>query len=228
MKVDLSSFNATVRKVAIESRKEMADVMNKNAIKALIGSKGSKGAVHFTKKATPGGIRKDLNKKYHVAGRVRGGKSGSDVKLLYIMAAKWLKSKGVGKGMSFEQWRGAVADAATRIYNARKASIAYIAAGWLNAVRDLGRAEGGGGAPRNFRTIGKVKSGGMADKSYAVRATPRSLRFLAVNAAVSDGGRDWWIANSGLMLGIRDATRDMNQYLVERQERILKKHSDKK
>jgi len=201
----------------------MSDAMNKNAIKTLIGAKGVKGAVQLTPKATRARIRSDLGKTYSVDGRA--------VKLVFLLASKELKRQGIGKGMSRETWRATVAATAELIFKRRDASRAFIAAGWLNAVRDLGRTSQtgnrwGDGTTKKVRGV-QVKPGGAASKSFGIPATPSRVTFLAVNAAVSDGGKDWQIADKALQAAIKNATADVISYLNKRQEDVLRRNSDK-
>lgn len=203
MSVNLREFRAQIRAVVVATGKESASVLNKNAVKVLIGAKGIKGAVHLTPKVTKGQIRRDLNKKYRT-----GGKS---VKLLWILASKKLKKEGIGKGMKPDQWRELVASAAERIAGARDQSRAYLAAGWLNCLPGLGHHS------KAARGV-KVYPGRKASKSYAIGATPGKLSMVAYNAAAEPGTRAGQIIEAALNGAIANATADMKQYLHDRVE----------
>jgi len=227
MKADLAAFRAQMRATLKQTKKDEVEFLNKRSVQVLIGSKGFPGAVQITKKATKQQIRKDLNKKYHVAGS-RGGKSGGDVKLLWILASKALKKQGIGKGMNPVQWRSAVAQMAERIWKARDASRAYLAAGWLAAVRAMGhtrRSDNG----RSLRPVGTSKG----RIGWGSIATTSKLRFEAYNNAISNGPHDRRgyvesLVKGALQLAIRSQRRDMEQHLKRTIEKTMRKNSDAK
>ena len=224
---NLAEFKNTVQRLAKEAKKEHADVLNKNSIKVLIGAKGVKGAVQLTPKATKARIRRDLNRKL-TSWALGGGTH--QAKLLFMEASKLLVKQGRRlKGMTLKEWNTLVAATAQRIAAARDASRAYLAAGWLNCVRDLGRTrrtDAPAGQQRSIRGV-QVKEGGRAAKSYGIGATPNRLRTFAINMA-ANGPKAEAIVEKALQQGVVNAIADMNKYLKERLERIHKKHSDRR
>lgn len=221
---DLKTFHAQIERMVVEFKKDAAKELNKRAIQVLIGSKGFKGAVHFTKKATSARIKSDLNRKYYVAGR-RGNKSGGDVKLLWILASKRITKNGGGKGLPPAAYRAKVAAVADNIWHQRNASRAFLAAGWLNCVRQL---EGAG-----LNTLsGKAKAGvslhshGRASKSWARGAVPGRLIAQCWNAAAEPGTAAGNIVEQGLAQGINAQIADMEKYFQMKLEKSLQKHAD--
>lgn len=155
LKVDTRAFAKAVAEKIPLCKKAASDVLNEEALKAIIGAKGVQGAVHIAPKATRGRIKADLNKKvqavnnrrfFKAAANARGAETARtrsayhSVKLLYVLAAKSLKRRGVGKGLSPAAWRQAVASRASEIAQKRDASRAYIVAGFLYCAQQLAKA----------------------------------------------------------------------------------------
>lgn len=228
VQADLARFRANQERMVTEFKKDAAVELNKRAIQVLIGSKGHKGAVHYTKKATKGGIRKDLNKKYHVAGRSGNAtRSGTDVKLLWILASKIITRQGSGKGLSFAAYRAHVGQVAQQIFDNRVKSIAFLAAGWLNCVRHLeSMTPGLNMSGKRVKGV-SLKSGGRASESWARGATPGNLVAECWNAAAEPGTKAGNIVENGLQQGIGAQIRDMEEYFEKKLEKSLQRAANK-
>lgn len=164
------------------------DVLNKSVEKIVIGSKGSHGLVHLTKKATTARIRADLEKQH-------GG-----ISLLRHLAIVALKRKGlhstisVGLAKSFNRkstrglmssWKTLVAAEMRRILSARLRSRAATVAGWLYGLQKLRGMAGMSGGSGGARV--ELQPRGSASKSKAKSATNRSLIAILENG-VEDSG----------------------------------------
>lgn len=215
------------RRIAADTKRTGAQVVNKCALQVLIGGKGVKGAVHTTPKATKGRIRSDLNKKMTVWDF---GGGTHQAKLLFVKASKLLKKQG-HKFQNLAQWNALVSGAAQLIASKRDQSRAFLAAGWLQAALDLGRRTRTGttGVQRNL-----IHPVGRAKKGYAVTATPDNLRVVCYNNSVEKrggGGDDpvaYAIVQRGLDVALENARRDLEIYVVRKEyEQMLKKYSDK-
>jgi hypothetical protein len=233
--VDLSEFNEQMAKCRKMSRKTGAEFLNKRSVQVLIGSKGFKGAVGLTKKTTTAQIRKDLNKKYGVGTQevqTKGKNKGQLKKkitwlqkprpLLVLLAGKALRKQGI------KNTRENMKAMMLRIFQARDSSRAYLAAGWLAAVREMGHTQRSDNN-RSLRPVGTSR-GRMG---YGNLATEGNLRFQAYNDAVSKGPKDnparrEAIVKVGLLQAIQGQVADMKQYLQREMEKMLRKNSDAK
>ena len=235
IKCDLSEFTAQMALNRKLSKKTGAEFLNKRSVQVLIGSKGYQGAVSTTKKTTTAQIRKDLGKKYGVGTQemqTKGKNKGKLKKkitwiqkptpLLILLAGKALRKQGI------KNTRENMKAMMLRIFKARDASRAYLAAGWLAAVREMGytqRSDNG----RSLRPVGTSRG----RIGYGTLATEGNLRFAAYNNAVSNGpqdnpGRREAIVTAGLNLAIQNQIADMKQYLQKEMEKMLRKNSDAK
>lgn len=210
------------RRVRVDVKRTSAEIVNKCSAQILIGAKGVKGAVHLTPKATEAGIRRDLGRKYHAW--TFEGKSHA-VKLIYIMASKKLKKMG-RRFISFDWWNMMVREESLKIWQARNSSRAFLAAGWLPAVRDLGYTK--------HRALGgHQRAGGRASRGGATRATPGNLTSVIFNAAVEKQGggddpRAYTIADQALQVAVALAIKDLEKYVVRKEtEAVLRRYSDK-
>jgi hypothetical protein len=214
IEVNTAEFMRQVEAVVKVGKLTAAQALNRNAIKVLIGAKGVKGAVQLTRKATPARIRRDLNNQ--VTSWALGGGTHS-TKLLWTKATKLLVKQGKRlSGRTLREWNTMVSAAAKRIADARDASRAFLAAGWLNCVRDLGRTRRDGGNGRSIRGVhvrsgGKSRTGGSAEASYAKMATLKSLEVICYNAAAEGEGAES-IVQTALNQAIANATADMEVY----------------
>jgi hypothetical protein len=235
IKVDLREFTKQMKESAKQSKKTAKEFLNKRSIQVLIGSKGYKGAVGLTKKTTKAKIRQDLGKKYGVGTQelITRGKNNGQLKkkitwiqkpkqLLILLAAKALKKQGIANTPSN------MAAMMLRIFKARDASRAYLAAGWLHAVRAMGQLRRSDNN-RSLRPVGTSKG----RIGWGTLATDGKLRFEAYNNAESDGPRDNRsrrenIIKIGLLAGIHEQVRDMRDFLKKEMNKTLMKTSDAK
>ena len=234
-KCDLSEFIAQMALNKTMSKKTGAEFLNKRSVQVLIGSKGYQGAVSTTKKTTKAQIRKDLGKKYGVGTQemqTKGKNKGQLKKkitwiqkprpLLILLAGKALRKQGI------KNTRENMKAMMLRIFNARDASRAYLAAGWLAAVREMGYTQRSDNN-RSLRPVGTSRG----RIGYGTLATEGNLRFVAYNNAVSNGPQDnparrESIITAGLNLAIQNQIADMKQYLQREMEKMLRKNSDAK
>lgn len=210
------------RRIAVETRKTSAEVVNKCALQVLIGGKGFKGAVQVTPRTTKGEVRKALNVKHHAWSF--GGKSKS-TKLLFLLASKALVRRGF-KFKNLANWNANVAIMAQRIARARDRSRSFLAAGWLKAAAQLGG-----------RTRETTLPGGRAGEGRAIKATVSRLIATAFNSSV-DGGkrrrsmnvpRVTAIVQNALNNALRAGKSDMETYVVRKElEKTLGRLSDKR
>jgi hypothetical protein len=235
IKCDLSQFTAQMQLNRTLSKKTGAEFLNKRSVQVLIGSKGYQGAVNTTKKTTKEQIRKDLGKKYGVGTQqiqTKGKNKGKLKKkitwiqkprpLLILLAGKALRKQGIKNTPS--NMRAMM----LRIFKARDASRAYLAAGWLAAVREMGYTQRSDNS-RSLRPVGTSRG----RIGYGTLATEGNLRFAAYNNAVSKGPQDnpvrrEAIVTAGLNLAIQNQIADMKQYLQREMEKTLRKNSDAK
>ena len=208
MTADLREFTAQMAKNRTLSRKTGAEFLNKRSVQVLIGSKGYPGAVSTTKKVTKAKLKRDLARKWH------------GVTILHIQAVKALKAQGI------KATKDAIAAMSRRIFAARDASRAYLAAGWLHAVRAMGHTRRSDNN-RSLRPVGTSRG----RIGYGTLATAGKLRFAAYNNAESHGPHDSparrnAIITAGLKLAIRGQVADMKQYLQKEMEKMLLKNSD--
>jgi hypothetical protein len=207
---DLREFRAQMDQNRKLSKKTGAEFLNKRSVQVLIGSKGHPGAVSTTKKVTKAKLKRDLARKWH------------GVTILHIQAVKALKAQGI-KATS-----DAIAAMSKRIFAARDASRAYLAAGWLHAVRAMGHTRRSDNN-RSLRPVGTSRG----RIGYGKLATAGKLRFEAYNNAESNGPHDnparrKAIITEGLNLAVRGQIADMKQYLQKQMEKMLLKNSDAK
>lgn len=233
IEADLKAFRAELRRKMMYTKQSEAAALNDATLKVLIGAKGVKGAVQLTPKATTARIKRDLGRKYPVfdsrsASRAKAGarkgrvNPGRQVKLLFILAAKALKKRGV-KGVSFAQWRMEVAMMSEAIFKARDQSRAFLAAGWLLAVlhilQAMGRQAMARGNKRSLRaaggaTAGKLFPGGAASKGYGKAATANRLVSYAYNNAAGEPGSSGYkVAEQALNQAVINATADIATYV---------------
>ncbi|MEI6537008.1 MAG: hypothetical protein WCN98_16815 [Verrucomicrobiaceae bacterium] len=235
IKCDLSQFTAQMQLNRTLSKKTGAEFLNKRSVQVLIGSKGYQGAVNTTKKTTKEQIRKDLGKKYGVGTQqmqTKGKNKGKLKKkitwiqkprpLLVLLAGKALRKQGI------ENTPSNMRAMMLRIFKARDASRAYLAAGWLAAVREMGYTQRSDNS-RSLRPVGTSRG----RIGYGTLATEGNLRFVAYNDAVSNGPQDnparrEAIVTAGLNLAIQNQIADMKQYLQREMEKTLLKNSDAK
>jgi len=235
IKCDLSQFTAQMQLNRTLSKKTGAEFLNKRSVQILIGSKGYKGAVSTTKKTTTAQIRKDLGKKYGVGTQemqTKGKNKGKlkkkitwiqkPTQLLILLAGKALRKQGIKNTPS--NMRAMM----LRIFKARDASRAYLAAGWLAAVREMGHTQRSDNN-RSLRPVGTSRG----RIGYGTLATEGNLRFAAYNNAVSKGTQDnparrEAIVTAWLNLAIQNQIADMKQYLQREMEKTLRKNSDAK
>jgi hypothetical protein len=180
------------------------DVVNKAAQKIVIGSKGSSGLVHLTKKATSARIRADLK---------QSGPDGTP--LLIYLAVISLKRKGVAMrqkgrrgGATKGNWRVMVRAEARRILAARVRSSGATIAGWLHALKKLQRAAG---------LSGRTTAGGVLqlEQGSAAESTAKAATAASLLARLEN-----FVDGSGIVSGpavmqaaVNEATRDNLDYL---------------
>ena len=242
MTANLAGFRQQMRAILAEGKKEEVDFLNKRCVQVLIGSKNHPGAVALTQKATAAQIRKDLNRKYGVGTKeviTRGKNKGQlsrtttwiskPTKLLWLLAAKMLVKQGITLRTcgSFSVWNARIAEAALRIASARDQSRAYLAAGWLAAVRAMGYTRRSD-TNRSLRPVGSSKG----TIGYGSLATKTKLKFEAYNNAAAKGprnrpGNTEAIITKALNESISGQRKDMEEYLAKKLEEAGQKHADK-
>jgi hypothetical protein len=220
MRVDLAEFTAQMQLNRKLSKKTGMEFLNNRSVQVLIGSKGYKGATSTTKKVSKAQIRKDMNRKIQTP--------EGPVKLLMLLASQACKKQGLGKGNGRAGWNSAVSQMMIRIYKARDASRAYLAAGWLAAVRQMGHKRRSDNN-RSLRPVGTSRG----QIGYGTLATEGRLRFEAYNNAVSLGPNDnpsrrEQIITKGLNMAIANQISDMKTYLEKKMNEMLLQNSDKK
>lgn len=211
IQTNISAFQAQIKEVVRVGKLSMAQALNKNAVKVLIGAREGaggeliKGAVQLTPKAKPARIEKDLKKMVPTKNGARP--------LIILLAAKKV---GPQKGVPIEQRRQMIAAEALKIMNKRKASRTFLAAGWIKALRELGfpgKSQGGA----------KLRPGGRAEKSYAKKATYNALRVIAGNASAEPGSTGGEIILEALNEAIANATADMEKYTKRKMEEAMQR-----
>ena len=189
-KVDYSRLIAAINKAREVPANYGPDVTNKSALKVVIGSKGSKGLVQLTQRATKERIEADLLE----------GKRGIKVTMV------WLKKKGIPRT------RQAISEGYKKILAFRFRSRGSIVAGWLASALKLAQKTPGAKLTRlNPKGVEKFESG-EASRSYEKLATPASLSSGLFN--VSDGAGI--ICDDALMQQAVDAALADNLVYIKR------------
>lgn len=191
LKVDLSRFKQLVRDIAKDRKKPLAWVLNKGLTTAIIGSSKYKGLVQLAPKATRGQIRSDLREN----------------KLNIRLAMAQLRNQGY---FATKRTRAEIQQKIAEVCNARLAkrlkSRAYIAAGWIKPLADLGIL--------GSRTKGKRETnfwpGGTAAQGYSVPATERKL--VATAFSMSRGSEQ--VLGPILQTAVDNAAQDMADYYL--------------
>ena len=201
------------RRIAVESKKTSAEIVNKCALQTLIGSGGGAGAVNTTIKATRAQIKKDLGTMYH------------GVKLVTLLAVKIIAKQGLNFKTKKER-NMAVSAASKRIFAARDKSRAFLAAGWLRAALDLGprTRTGISGSQRKL-----IHLTGRASQGKAIPAKPGNIKCICYNNSVDGSlrrkkggsGKAWDIVQNGLNLAIANQTRDMEIHVVRKETEAM-------
>jgi hypothetical protein len=189
LKVDLSRFKFFVREIARYRKKDEAEMLNKGLTTAIIGSSKYKGIVQLAPKATKERIRADLKE--------------GDLNVRLAMAQ--LRKEGYfGTLHSRAEIQQKVAQICKARIKKRLKSRAYIAAGWIKSLQDLGILKS--------RTKGKRETnfwaGGSAAQGYGVRATPGRLRASAFSMARGSEK----VLGTLLQTAVNNACEDMKDY----------------
>lgn len=174
------------------------DIVNKAVQKIAIGSKGSRGLVHLTRKATTARIRADMK---------APGPDGKTPLLIYLAVIS-LKRKHV-TGATAGNWKIMVRAEARRILAARIRSIGATIAGWLHGLSKLKASAGLTGRTSEPGVLKLMK--GSAAESYA--ETARSNRLVAGLFNTVEGS-DKVSTNAVIQSAVNEATRDNVDYLV--------------
>lgn len=200
--VDLSKFKDMVRKIAYERNRSEAEVVNKGLTTAIIGSSRYPGIVQLAPKASAAQIRTDLRH------------DGRNVK----MTTKALKLSGY---FATKRTRAEIQAKIAEVSKARLAkrlkSRAYIAAGWIKALRELGII---GNKDRGKREV-RYWEGGTAAKGYAVRATARSL--VAKAFSMSRGSEE--VLPAVMQMAVDNASQDMADYFLQKIGKLFRSAS---
>lgn len=189
VKVDLTRFKTLVREIARYRKKDEAEVLNKGLTTAIIGSSKYEGIVQLTPKATRERIRADL-KKNDINNRLS---------IVLMKREGWYAGK-----HSREETRQKIAEISKARLAKRLKSRAYIAAGWIKGLQDLGIL--------GSRTKGKRETnfwqGGTAAQGYGVPATAAKLIAKVFN--MSRGANK--VSAVAIAKGIHNASEDMADY----------------
>lgn len=188
------------------------DVLHKSVIKITIGSGGSQGVVHLTKKADRARIRSDLKKPgpdgrsmliyLAIISLKRKGVYSAN-KTLYEKARSRQRAQGIATN-----WRILVRAEARRILAARLRSAGFIVAGWMHALRKLRQAAN---IPGKSQEPGALMfNRGSAAESYPQVSTPVILVSGLFNTSE---GADVVSNNGVLQSAIDQATADNLVYL---------------
>lgn len=186
---DLRRFNTLVRDIARYRGKDEAEVLNKGLTTAIIGSDKYKGIVQLAPKASAGRIRSDL------------AENNLNVKL----AAAQLKREGYfASRRTRQEIQQKIAEICNKRLSKRLKSRAYIAAGWIKALHDLGilksRARGRGET--------RFWEGGTAAQGYGVPATAQ--KKVAAAFSMSRGSEE--VLAPYMQQAIQGACEDMADY----------------
>lgn len=158
--VDLTRFKTLVRDIARYRGKDEAEVLNKGLTTAIIGSDKYKGIVQLAPKATADKIKADL--------------LNGDLNIK-MAVAKLRKQGYFATKHSRAEIQQKIGEIAKATLAKRLKSRAYIAAGWIKALQDIGIL--------GKRTKGKSETrfweGGTAAQGYGVPATAKRLTAAA-------------------------------------------------
>jgi hypothetical protein len=193
-KVDLSRFRSLVRALSKARGKPLAEMLNKGLTTAIIGSDKYKGIVQLAPKATAERIKTDLR--------------NHDLNIR--MAVAELKKQGYFAAKhSRAEIQAKIAEVAKARLAKRLKSRAYIAAGWIKALQDLGILKKGKRETRFWE-------GGTAAEGYGEAAT--SDHLVAKAFSMSRGTE---IVLAELMqVAINNACQDMQDYFNNKGKKI--------
>lgn len=151
-----AKFDGTLRLIAQLKKKPLAEVVNHALATAIIGAKGKKGIVQMAKRATPEKIKADLRR------------NDLNVKLTTAQ----LKREGYfNQKRSRWEIRTMISDICKAREKSRVRSRAYIVAGWIKSLEDLGMTGRASGGKRSTR----FWEGGTAAQGYGKKATESKL-----------------------------------------------------
>jgi len=150
-----------MRLIAQMKKKPLSEVVNKGLATAIIGAKGKKGIVQLSKKATPEKIKADLRE--------------NDLNIRLTVAK--LRNEGYFKTKR-TRWeiQRMIGDICKQREKSRLRSRAYIVAGWIKALGDLGVVGRQAG-----RRATRFWEGGTAAQGYGQKAVDSRLVAKAFN-----------------------------------------------
>jgi hypothetical protein len=216
--MDTREFNKAVREIARTDEKEWSFILNRQ-----------------TKKTPTGKIRRELNKRQHIASRVfskRGKrlKRQAKIKARDTLAERMVNRIRVDRGEK-PIW-GAKRDAEVeRFIGNRERSAAFLASGFIPAIGVFMRALGRGGLRKKH---GRAAVHGQPHGTGIAAKKGRNPAAWIINAAIEPHGKystktgnpmKWVLKGAKKTLEIR--TDDMRKKVIERLNRAHKPHQGK-
>ena len=186
---NLTRFKTLVRDIARVRGKEQAEVLNKGLTTAIIGSSKYKGIVQLAPKAKAASIRGDL----------RRNKLGIRLAVAQMKREGWFASP-----RSRVETQQEISRRCEATLKARLKSRAYIAAGWIRALQDIGFLKSKGRGQKETQFWG----GGSAATGYGVPASAR--RLMAAAFSMSRGSEK--VLAPYMQQAIQGACEDMADY----------------
>jgi len=225
MDIDTKELQAAMQLYSRATRKDEVEIVNRAAMVTLTGGKGVVGAIRRTKKAETRAIEDKLNST---------GWSKTKPKLKWVLGAKKLAGSGriastyykrntkggkkAGDIKTNNEWTARVAREGEKILRRRKASAAYLQAGWKKALVDGGWSTKG--PAKKFK--GKI--------GYGTRAVDRGSRpiFAEFGNFISYAAKPSIGAAIALQQALKAQARDMVKYAERKMGETARKYSAKR
>lgn len=227
IQLDMREFKAALRDYMRVTSKDVATVLNTKALFI------ARAATVTTKKADKGQIQTELQSgavqrvKINKTGK-RKGQYGKRGRVFGTLAERilWKRAHQKGELPTYREMGVKV----RRFINARKRSIAYIAAGWIPAIRILSAAGVDRGGPRQDRSV-KRRGSRMIGDATPARPTKRLNSYSEIrNSAVPLKGSTGESALdkhgvAGLQKAVNREVASMRSYITKKLARTAKRFS---
>lgn len=216
IEVNLKGFNQKLKQIGQVTSRTLPRELNQQMLQLIVGGKGQKGLVHYTKKATSAQILADLSK--NVGYRLPGGQFFSS-RLSRVLAAQWLHKRG-------DRITRAALDAAEQaIIKQRVKSRAFIAASWLWSARALAPFVPGNTLTRLNESDLPTWDGGRAKDAFGKTqaAKENNIRTIIFNTAGRAGKNRRGtpegaiaVARKAIPKALASASRSMGKYIAKK------------
>lgn len=229
--IDLREFNATLKRYARESDKEMEVIVIEKSFQ-MAGGFGN-GALQLTKHADANKIARELAQSVEEVQRVsKSGKVSTRRKLNFgigdknTLAARIVNARRKRDGQP-PLWGKYLTDAARKLTQSRIRSVNFIRSGWLASIKALApliKRSPRAGSVKADRPKGRAVVSNVYSRP-SVEIINSAMNSLARNNTNHSPEKMKTIAEEGLAKSVAAVNRDMKTYIERKLQKVADRHN---